>query len=254
MRRPVVHVHALCWNEARILPYFFRHYDVLDAEYFILDDSSTDRSPELLDAHPRVTWERYTRAGDSFVIQAQGIYNEMWKASRGRADWVIVCNIDEHFWHPDLGGHLAAATRAGYTILPSKGYQMVTLWHPRRDKRLADTSRRGTPWDKMSKTAVFNPDAIDEINFTPGRHVSDPIGDVVAPAAATLALLHYKLLGVMYLMQRSRELSTGMRPGDVERGAGMRYFFPPNRMARDYLYFLRMSSWVPAPPYPRAST
>ena len=33
-----VHLYSICWNDARILPYFFRHYDSLVDRYVIYDD------------------------------------------------------------------------------------------------------------------------------------------------------------------------------------------------------------------------
>jgi hypothetical protein len=39
-----------------MLPYFFRHYDTLVSRYFVFDDGSTDRSVDLLNAHPKVTF------------------------------------------------------------------------------------------------------------------------------------------------------------------------------------------------------
>src|SRR5688572_6249373 len=102
-----VHLYALCWNEERMLPYFFRHYDSLVNRYFIFDNGSTDRSVEMLKLNPKVTLGSFKVEGDSFVIAALNHYNECWKQRRGQADWVIVCNIDEHIYHPDLKSYLS---------------------------------------------------------------------------------------------------------------------------------------------------
>src|SRR5690242_2946962 len=47
-----VHLYALCWNDAYMLPYFFRHYDSFVDRYIIFDDGSTDRSLDILRRHP----------------------------------------------------------------------------------------------------------------------------------------------------------------------------------------------------------
>ena len=49
-----LHLYALCWNEGRMLPYFFRHYRSLVERFFIFDDGSTDGSLEFLRAQPDV--------------------------------------------------------------------------------------------------------------------------------------------------------------------------------------------------------
>jgi len=43
-RSLTVHVYATCWNEEKMLPYFFRHYDTLVSRYFVFNDGSTDHS------------------------------------------------------------------------------------------------------------------------------------------------------------------------------------------------------------------
>ena len=62
-----IHLYCLCWNDARMLPYFFRHYDDIVERYFIFDNGSTDGSLALLDSHPRVETTHFEVPGDSFV-------------------------------------------------------------------------------------------------------------------------------------------------------------------------------------------
>jgi len=50
----IIHIYSLCWNEERMLPYYFRNYDVNAARYFIFDDASTDASLDILAKHPKV--------------------------------------------------------------------------------------------------------------------------------------------------------------------------------------------------------
>ena len=40
-RRPVVHLYAVCWNEAHILPYFFRNYEPWVQRFVFFDNGST---------------------------------------------------------------------------------------------------------------------------------------------------------------------------------------------------------------------
>jgi hypothetical protein len=86
-----------------MLPFFFRHYDPLVSQYFIFDDHSSDGSLDLMRAHPNVEVEPFVRSDpDSFTLSELSISNECWKRSRGSADWVLVIDIDEHLFHPDL--------------------------------------------------------------------------------------------------------------------------------------------------------
>jgi hypothetical protein len=84
-----VHVYSLCWNEHRMLPYYFRHYRPVAERFFILDDGSTDGSDLMLESQPDADLGRFSKEPESFVLSARRFYNEGWKRSRGQADWVV---------------------------------------------------------------------------------------------------------------------------------------------------------------------
>jgi hypothetical protein len=236
-----IHLYALCWNERRILPQFFAHYDQFVDEYVIFDDSSDDGSTELLDAHPKVQWAPYSVEGDSFLLHATTLYNEMWKQSRGRADWVIICNIDEMIVHPDLVGVLEKHRQSGITIERCVGYEMVSLRLPHSRGSLAESIRRGAPSEQLSKPCVFRPDEIEEINFTPGRHLAEPSGNVVWSDPSPIELRHFKYLGYWHLRRRIHELRASLRPEE-------RWLYPQSdrQILRRYLFRLRQSRRLPS--------
>lgn len=97
MTVPVVHLYTICWDEADMLGFFFRHYDAFVDRYVIYDDDSTDGALDILARHPRVELRRFARVhADSFVLSHKAMQDEAWKESRGAADWVVVTAIDEH--------------------------------------------------------------------------------------------------------------------------------------------------------------
>src|SRR4051794_15212403 len=102
-----IHLYTTCWNDAKMLPFFFRHYDSLVDAYVIFDDGSTDGSLELVRANPKVQLERFPRANQqSFVLSEQELSNNCWKATRDNADWVMVIDLDEHLYHGNLRQYL----------------------------------------------------------------------------------------------------------------------------------------------------
>jgi len=172
-----VHLYALCWNDADMLPFFFRHYDPLVSQYFIFDDHSSDGSLDLMRAHPNVEVEPFVRSDpDSFTLSELSISNECWKRSRGSADWVLVIDIDEHLFHPDLSKLLMRYKALGITIVPALGYQMISDEFPRSDALLCEAHTCGAPWDIYSKLTLFDPSAITEIDYGEGRHHASPDG------------------------------------------------------------------------------
>ncbi len=219
-----IHVYALCWNDVRMLPFFFRHYDPLVERYVIFDDGSTDGSLELLRAHPRVEIRPFVRTNpDSFVLSELAHYDHCWKESRGRADWVIVTDVDEHLYHPNLASYLLWCRDQGVTVIPALGCEMVSDTFPRATECLRDTRTLGVPDATMSKLQLFSPDAVREIRYAPGGHTADPIGRIVLPPADELQLLHYKLLGCEYALARHRELQPRLTLVDLENGWGRQW-------------------------------
>ena len=230
-----VELFAICWNDAAMLRFFFRHYDRFVARYVIFDDGSTDGSLELLRAHPHVELHRFERAHpDSFVISEQMLSNECWKNSRTSADWVIVTDIDEHLHHPDLPALLARYKSSGVSLVPALGYKMIADDFPGDDELLCETRTRGAPWAQMCKLSLFDPAALAQINYQLGRHQAEPEGRLLLPEHDEMLLLHYKYLGFERTYARHRQLLAGLGAADLAQGWGHKYGWSKAQLRRDW--------------------
>lgn len=230
-----VHAYANCWNEARMLPFFMRHYSPFVDKFIINDDGSTDGSVEYLKAQDKVELIQRDRGGTSYIEQSRIFFNEAWKESRAKADWIITCNIDEHIFHKDIAEYLHHCLLNGITILPALGYEMVSLEFPLTQGRLCDQVRLGARSEMMhNKIMAFNPQAIEDVNFSIGRHGAHPSGTVVYPSTVKLKLLHYKFLGLDYTVQRYIELSTGLSLTDIANGYGCQYTWDRDKIRRSH--------------------
>lgn len=206
-----------------MLPFFFKHYDNIVDQYFIFDNGSTDGSVETLRSHPKVNLRFIKFKGKSFVLAALTFYNMIWKRSKGEANWVIICNIDEHLYHSNLRNYLQECSESGYTLIKPVGFEMVSRNFPEHNQPLTSQIRMGVRNIMFDKPQLFQPDSIHEINFQAGRHKADPLGDVRLPVSTEVKLLHYKYLGEDYYNKRLSELSNGLREIDIERNFGHKY-------------------------------
>lgn len=230
-----IHLYTVSWNEEAMLEFFFRHYDPLVDRYIVYDDRSTDRTLEMLSQHPRVEIRKFERvAPDSFVKSHAVWQNNIWKESRGSADWIILTAIDEYLYHPDLARYLSGARDAGVTAIPALGYQMVSRDFPAPDENLALTRTRGSPDMTYSKLSLFNPDAILQTNYTLGRHFAVPTGRVKYPERDELLILHYKYLGIEHVAQRNALLLTGFGKADHEGNVGFQYKWSKEKLLETF--------------------
>jgi hypothetical protein len=242
-----VHLYGQCWNEADMLPFFFRHYDPLVDHYFMYDDGSDDETWSMLEDHPRVTPRRFEQSDpDSFVLSEQKFSNQCWKESRGRADWVVVTEVDEHLFHPQWADYLASCAAAGVTLIPALGFQILSERPPAPDEVLTRDYHVGAPWIYLMKPSIFDPVAITEINYKPGRHQARPRGRVVVPELDEMLLFHYKYLGFQRTLERHRMLLTGLGSRDLEEGWGRKYTLSEEELREDWDTFARDAVDAPA--------
>jgi hypothetical protein len=188
---PMIHLYTVCWDEADMLGFFFRHYDPWVDRYVIYDDGSQDGSLDILRAHPKVELRRFERVdAESFVLSHTQMQEHSWKESRGRADWVVITAIDEHLWvhGHDRRSYLRELGDEGVTCVPALGFDMNSETFPLDKGLLVQTVTHGRPRRFFNKLSVFDPAAIDEARFVEGRHRAAPSGRVVLPARDELML------------------------------------------------------------------
>jgi glycosyltransferase involved in cell wall biosynthesis len=200
----------------------------------IFDDGSTDRSVELLTASGKVEMRRLASGPSSTMMQLEEM-NRCWKESRGRADWVITCDIDEQLYHPKgLRNYLERCRAEGVTILDPIGYDMVSANFPEPNSVLTESIRCGVRTSLLDKKSVFDPNAIEQINYTAGRHVAEPTGRIAFPEEREVMLLHFKHLGLEYLSDRSTALKGRKTDFDREHHWGVQYYRSTEVMKSDF--------------------
>lgn len=228
------HVYALNWNEERLLPAFFKHYEQAD-KIFILDNYSTDKSHDIIRAHGG---EIILFDSNNTLLDAENSRqkNKVWKSSRGSADFVVVQDLDEFLYFPeypnDLRAGLTALAKKGVTVIKTRGCQMFCTDEEfdryskyQGGQSIASLLFGGTihhPIGDYDKCIAFDPNKIIESNYNAGAHVMSPIGDVLIDTRSTL-LLHYKFIGLSYLCKRYAEIRDRMSTENIVRHWGRQY-------------------------------
>ena len=229
-----IHLYTICWNEVDMLRFFFRHYDEIVDRYVVYDDGSTDGSLDLLRAHPNVEVRSFPRTHtNSFLLSHQALQNEVWKESRGQANWIIVTAVDEHLTKKggNLRNYLQACQERGVTLVPAIGYQMISEEFPADEEHLSKSRLFGAPHVYMNKLSIFDPDAIADTGFGVGRHQAQPSGRLRYPDKDEVMLLHYKNLDFERTFARQQALAERLGTLDNERGFGFHYSWARAQLA-----------------------
>lgn len=218
-----VHLYCMCKNEEKIIPFFLRHYLPLVDHIHVFDNNSADLSVHLLAGDERISVETVETTGSSFEAIYRPLMDNAWKRSRGSAEWIVTAEMDEHFHHPDWRAYLDHCRATGVTVLSAVGFDMIADRFPEPTAPLFEQITHGARATVYDKPAIFDPEAVVEINFDYGRHSAKPVGRIRYETQRQIRLLHYKSLGLNYVCERNRILKEGLRQDDIAAGRGAHY-------------------------------
>ncbi|MDH5608689.1 MAG: glycosyltransferase family 2 protein [Cyclobacteriaceae bacterium] len=226
MVRPVIHLYTLCHNEEFMIPYFLRHYLPFVSKIIVFDNFSTDQSAIILSKYANILVKKLDTDNEYREDILTEIRNTVWKKSRGHADLVIVCDMDEMLYHPDIPLFLSQFIEGGFSVARPFGYDMISRKLPATSGQIYQEVQEGVrmiQWDKM---VLFRPDFIEEINYFPGAHMALPEGRVkIYKHDPLLKLLHFRYLGTNYLLQKHGARAKRMDQSVRTNNWGYHYLF-----------------------------
>lgn len=222
IHRPIVHYYAVCWNEEMMLPFMFAYYKGFVDHFTIYDNYSNDNSEKIITSTPNADTIKFKTDGFDDNVH-NDIKNNCWKHSRGKADFVIVCDIDEFIYHTDIRQALSALKKNRITIVKPFGYNMYSTEYPTQEKPLTEQVKRGIRVPMFDKCILFDPHAIVETNYKPGAHECHPWGRVKVYRNEDIKLLHYKNIGLEQLLARNRLYASRLSKENKEKGYGAEY-------------------------------
>ncbi len=167
--------------------------------------------------------------------------NNCWKGSK--ADYVIVCDMDEFLYADNLLENLVLAKQQNVVFPVVVGYNMMSDTFTRNyDLPLPAQVRHGFKDRMFDKNIIFNPQKVVEINFSPGSHHCMPIFSErpIKDPLVEFKLLHFKYLEKEYLYKKHQHISDRMSEVNKKHRYGEEYLLGANHI--DSVY--RLSSYL----------
>ena len=245
INKPIVHYYAVCWNEETMLPWMFKHYERFVDHFTIYDNYSTDHTENIIQTHSNAEIVKFGERDKFDDAANQKIKNQCWKQSRGKADLVIVCDLDEFLYHPNIESTLQSLCQEKITFPNTVGYEMYGEALPSQydNKQLTDFIKKGKRSQWFDKHIIFDPHRIVDTYFDPGAHHANPTG-IVRRGAIPLKVLHYKNLGLDYLLARYLQLGNRLSSFNIEEGLGTHYLAKEEELKKQFLEGLKSSEKI----------
>lgn len=220
----MIEAHIVAWNEAETIHLTINHYKTFCEHIILWDNHSLDATPEIAKALGCIV-KTFGVKGELSDRAYVDLKNECWKKSNpghDRRDWVIVVDADEILCYEPKWILGAIQHVSGTTIWKTQGWNIFSHDIP-RETWLEITN--GHPEENYSKTIIFDPKAITDINFRIGCHVSSPRGNVVW-SQEKLYLLHYRNVGgPQRLVERHKLYRQRMSEENKQRQWGVHYLW-----------------------------
>ncbi len=222
----IVHLYALCWNEEKFLPFFLDYYSSFVNKIVIYDNYSDDNSEKIIRQFKNTEIIKYDSKGEIDDLLYLEIKNNAWKKSRGKADFVIVCDLDEILYAEEIETEISKLIENKYTIIKPFGYSMFNEVLPEFIKgiKITDIIKTGVPDDRWySKSILFNPNKILEVNYFKGCHNCRPKGKVKFYKSENFKLLHYKFIDIEYVVNRKKSYALRLSKNNIKNNYGNHY-------------------------------
>lgn len=202
----IIELYVLCFNEEKMILHSLNYYSQFCSKIIIIDNQSTDNSILLAEKFENIE-VRSLFTGNEFVEDVLTYSrNNCWKGSK--ADFVIVCDMDELLYDENLIEKLIIAKQKNISIPKIQGYNMICDYFPDNyEKLITNQIQYGVRTTRFDKNIVFDPKQVKEINYRPGAHLCNPVfyTEPISREVIELKLLHYKYLGKEYLYQKHKK-------------------------------------------------
>jgi len=219
-----INLYFINWNDSFYFPFIKKHYGKFCHKIIMYDNHSTDNSVEIAEGlgfEVRTFGNPNELDDHEYLI----IKNNCWKEARGKADFVIVCDADEFLYHENLNLLLNRYKLKKISIPSTQGYEVVSESLPVQDIFECKTGFKNK---KFSKSIIFNPHLIEEINYNYGCHNHKARG-TINKSWTKLGVYHYRMIGgVDRWINRHQEYRNKLSQFNIEKKFGKEYMLDVN--------------------------
>lgn len=221
----MIEAHIIAFNESETIHLTIKHYQKFCQRIVLWDNHSTDNTREISKSMGCVV-KTFGFQGELSDRVYMELKNECWKKNHPGYDhrnWVIVVDADEILASPPPN------TTA--TIFKTQGWNVFSYDMPKNDWLEIDN---GHIENNYSKSVIFNPREIREINYHIGCHVATPKGNVIW-SSETLYLFHYRNVGgPQRLIERHGLYRPRMSGENLQRHWGHHYMVEDKERIREW--------------------
>lgn len=221
MQKPNIETYLVAWNEAEIIRFTLKHY--LAFSKVTLFDNFSDDGTDKIAEEMGAKVVKFGRKGELNDAEYLKVKNRAWKKSQ--ADFVIIVDADEILEPP---------TETDCTIFKTQGFNIYSHEFPRETFFEINT---GIYDDNYSKSVIFSPKHIQEINYSYGAHSCSPVGDV-RYSNEVLTLFHYRAIGGPdRMVKRHAEYRKRMGYLNKKLGLGSHYNYDDERRVKEWFEY-----------------
>ncbi len=223
----MISVFTVAYNEELQIKFLIDHYRSRfpNCDITVFDNMSEDKTTEIAknnNCNIRL-YDTNNQINDRKYLD---IKNNCWKAAK--TDWVLICDVDELL---DITQEqLEVEEKNGTTIITSEGYNMINM----KDNLDIANINHGVRHSFSDKSYLFNKKYIEEINYEPGCHKSNPVGTIVQSKFAFPAY-HFNFINMETTIKKYESYAKRLSAENLKHGWGIHYLNSEEKVKSEFL-------------------
>ena len=148
--------------------------------------------------------------------------------------------MDELVYSPHFFSALEVASQKDYGMIRPNGFSMIGNTKPTTNDMIYEEINLGVEDENYSKFCLFNPELIEETNYTIGCHSADIKTESKIWLTKNIKLLHFNYLSLDYVIDRYKSYKHRLSDENLKNKWGFHYQFKKQEIKEEYNYFLKI--------------